>query len=143
MRKLFTGLALYSLSLLSACFYNDKETYTVEPVAGEPAELTVVSNLDTLVNPSVGDSLEVVYAAQVVNGEFYYLDALVDRELIHSSDSSQGSFWIYPSYSEGVDTLYMEFYISSNSNTLADKVGLEAAIDTRKYAIDFNGGTGR
>ena len=143
MRKLFPGLALISLCLLSACFFNDKEVYSVDPVAGERAELTVESNLDTLVNPPVGDSLEVSYSAEVSNGEFYFLDALVDQELIHSSDSIQGSFWVYPSYSAGVDTLFLEFYISSNTNTLADRTGFEAALKVFKYAIDFGGGSGR
>jgi hypothetical protein len=44
--------------------------------------------------------------------------------------------------SSGVDTLYMEFYYSSNTNSLADKVNYEARTEILKFAIDFNpGGT--
>ena len=76
----------------------------------------------------------------VEGGEFYYVYADVVNTLIFESDSSYGSFWIDSvlADSSGVDTLYMEFYYSSNTNSLADKVNYEARTEILKYAIDFN-----
>lgn len=141
MRKIILVLVSFAtLSLLNSCFFTDEEFYRVEPVADDPPEVSVLSNLDTLNNPKVNDSLLVNYEVAVVNGEFYLMEAQVSGEIVHSSDSTYGSFWIYPSQSEetGLDTLYMDFYHSSNSNTLADRTGWEARITNRKYAIDFS-----
>ncbi len=132
------------LSGLPACSYTDSEMYEVEPVPGDPPILSVSTNLDTLHNPPVNDSLEVIYQAVVEGGEFYYVYADVVNTSIFESDSSYGSFWIDSvlADSSGVDTLYMEFYYSSNTNSLADKVNYEARTEILKYAIDFNpGGT--
>lgn len=125
---------------LRACFYSDSSLYEVEPIPGDPAILSVSTNLDTLQNPPVNDSLEVIFQAVVEGGEYYYVYADVVNTTIFESDSSYGTFWINPALadSSGVDTLYMEFYYSSNTNSLADKVNYEAAVETLKYAIDFN-----
>ena len=100
----------------------------------------MLSNLDTLFNPRVIDSLLVSFEVDVVNGEFYLLEALLSDGIVHSSDTAFGSFWIYPSQSDesGLDTLLFDIYHSSNSNTLADLTGWEARITKRKYAIDFS-----
>ena len=128
------------LAGLPACFYTDSEMYNVEPVPGDPPVRSVVTNLDTLHNPPVNDSLEVIYQAVVEGGEFYYVYADVVNTSIFESDSSYGSFWIDSvlADSSGVDTLYMEFYYSSNSNSLGDKLGYEAFVDYLNFAIDFN-----
>jgi len=128
------------LSGLPACFYSDSNTYYVEPVPGDPPLVSVISNLDTLYNPPVNDSLEVSYQVEIEGGEFYYLYADIVNTTVFESDSSSGSFWINSMLadSSGIDTLKLEFYYSSNSNSLADKVGYEALSDTLKYAIDFN-----
>ncbi len=125
---------------LPACFYSDSNTYYVDPVAGDPPLLSVFTNLDTLYNPQVNDSLEVIYQVEIEDGEFYYVYADVGNTAIFESDSSDGSFWISSvlADSSGVDTLYMEFYYSTNSNSLADKLGYEALAEIRKFAIDFN-----
>ena len=123
--------------LLHACFYSDSEWYRVDPVADDPPIVTVVTNLDTLDNPRVNDSLQVIYDLSIENGNFYYLDAVVADQTIFQTDTTYGSFWIYPEQSTGVDTLYMDFYHSSNTNTLADVTGYEARITRLKYAIDF------
>ena len=141
MRKAILILVIYaSLSLLNACFFSDSEIYRVEPVADDPPEVSVLSNLDTLDKPRVNDSLLVDFEIEVVNGEFYLLEALISDGVVHSSDTASGSFWIFPSQSDetGLDTLYMDIYHSSNSNSLADRTGWEASITYRKYAIDFS-----
>jgi hypothetical protein len=133
-------ISLLLLSGLQACFYSDTEIYEVDPIPGDPPSISVSTNLDTLNNPPVNDSLEVIYDVEISGGEFYYVYADVVNTTVYESDSSHGSFWINPALadSSGVDTLDMEFYYSSNSNSFADKVGYEALIDSLKFAIDFN-----
>ena len=128
------------LSVLPACFYADSEMYEVEPIPGDPPLLTVSTNLDSLINPPVNDSLQVNYHVDISGGDFYYVYADVFETTIFESDSIDGSFWINRSMADstGVDTLYMEFYHSSNSNSLADRVGYEALVEYLKFAVDFN-----
>ena len=131
------------LCFQNACIYTDSEIYSIVPVAGDPAILTVTSNLDTLYIPPVGDSLLVNYGISIENGEFYFVEAIVSGVAVHSSDTTHGSFWLYPSMSDGIDTLQLDLYHSSNSNTLADVMGYESDITSRTYAIDFEGGGGK
>lgn len=127
------------LTAFPACFYNDAEVYFVEPLAGERPLITVSTNLDTLGNPQVTDSLYVKYFTEITGGELYYMYGGLAGNLIFESDSLLGSFWITLSMADsaGIDTLYLEFYYSSNSNSLADKLGYEALVEELKYAIDF------
>jgi len=126
--------------LLSACYFTDNEIYKGDPVAGDPAEVTVSTNLDTIANIKIGDSLQVLYVLSIINGEFYLMDATFGDGSVYSSDTTEGSFWIYPSQSSAseLDSLYLDFYHSSNTNTLADIAGYEARITSLKYAIDLN-----
>lgn len=128
------------LSGLEACFYSDLEMYEVEPTPDDPPVFAVSTNLDSLQNPDVNDSLEVIYRVEISGGELYYLYADVGSTQIFESDSTAGSFWILPSFadSSGIDSLYMEFYISSNSNSLADEVGYEALVEYLSIAVNFN-----
>ncbi len=133
-------IAALLLSMLPACFYSDSEMYDVEPIPGDLPIISVTTNLDSLYNPPVNDSLEVIYDFEIEDGELYYVYAGIANTMIFESDSTCGSFWINPSLadSSGVDTLHMEFYYSSNSNSLADIVGYEALIERLKIAVDFN-----
>ncbi len=143
MRRLITILSVaLLLSGLSACFYSDLEMYEVEPIPGDPPVFSASTNLDSLYNPPVNDSLEVIYQVEIEGGEFYYVYADVGNTMIFESDSTYGSFWInsYLADSSGVDTLYMGFYYSSNSNSLASNVGYEPLVEYLNIAIDFNQG---
>ncbi|MCD4710218.1 MAG: hypothetical protein K8R52_05180 [Bacteroidales bacterium] len=141
MRKsIFILCAVVLLSMLPACFYSDSEMYNVEPVPGDPPVILVTTNLDTLYNPPVNDSLEVIYYVEIEGGELYYVYAVIANTPVFESDSTYGSFWINPNLVDepGVDTLHIDFYYSSNSNSLADLVGYEALVDSLKVAVDFN-----
>ena len=133
-------ITLMLLSGMPACFYSDTEMFYVEPVAGDLPDITVSTNLDTLHNPQVNDSLEVEYLVEISNGEFFYVYADLAGSVVYESDTSQAAFWITPymADSAGIDTLYMEFYYSSNTNSLADKLGYEARVKNLKFALDFN-----
>ena len=127
------------LLLLQACFYNESDIYFVDVVPGEPPVFSVSVNLDTIIDAEVTDSLEVFYGAEIENGEFYLTQAYVLNTIIFQSDSLQNSFWLYPddvAY-PGLDTLYLYFYYSTNSNSLADLVKAEANIVQRKYPVIF------
>lgn len=130
------------LCLLGACIFTDDSLYEVDPVAGDPPVVSVITNLDTMELPRVNDSLQVIYDLSIENGQFFFMEAVVTAGTVHFSDSASGSFWIYPfqSLSNDIDTLSLEFYHSSNTNTLADLTGYEARITRLKYAIDFNQG---
>ncbi|MDF1575318.1 MAG: hypothetical protein P1P86_09030 [Bacteroidales bacterium] len=138
----FFLIAAFLCCMFPACFYSDTEMYEVDPLAGDPPNISISTNLDTLDLPQVNDSLALIYHVQISGGELYYVYAEVAGHMVFDSDSTQGIFWIYPQMadSSGVDTLSMEFYYSSNSNSLADKVGYEALLERLKFALDFNQG---
>jgi len=145
MKQLIPIFFVALVLLLPACFYNDSELYEVEPVAGDPPVLSVSTNLDTLTNPMVNDSLEVIYQVDIEGGELYYVYAMVAETQVFESDSIYGSFWINHGVAEepGVDTLYLDFYYSTNSNSLADIVKYEALLKTTKIAVEFNLGASK
>lgn len=136
----FISLVVLLLAGMHSCFYTDTSIYEAEPIAGDPPIVFISTNLDTMFVPPVNDSLEVLYEVEVIGGLFYYMYADLGPEPVFESDSSTGSFWITPILADsiGVDTLIMEFYYSTNSNSLADKVGIEAQVKQLKFAVDFN-----
>jgi hypothetical protein len=127
---------------MAGCIYSDSDMYFVEPVPDDPPQISVHTNLDTLYNPQVNEGLEVEYQVEISGGELYYVYAQLAQSLVFESDSSHGAFWIIPimADSAGIDTLYMSFYYSSNSNSLADKFGYEALVEYLDFALDFNTG---
>ncbi|MGW8314865.1 MAG: hypothetical protein ACWGNV_04635 [Bacteroidales bacterium] len=137
---LLTGILL----MLGSCFYNDSEIYFVDPVPGDPPDFSVTTSLDTLVDPEINDSLEVSYDVTIENGAFYLMEAYLDGSWLFNSDSIRDSFWVqyddvsYP----GVDTLFLFFYYSTNTNSLADLINLEANVVRKTYGIQFNEGAG-
>ena len=114
--------------------------YFVDPVPGDPPLVSLSTNLDTLDTPAVSDSLEVHYLTEVSNGDFYYMYAYIAGSTIYESDSTRGTFWVTPfmADSSGIDTLYMDFYYSTNTNSLADQFGYEAVVESLAYAINFS-----
>jgi hypothetical protein len=145
MKQLIFIFSVGLLLMLPACFYTDSDLYEVDPVAGDPPVFSVTTNLDTLNNPPVNDSLEVIYRVDIEGGELYYVYGEIADTLVFESDSIYGSFWINHGVAEdpGVDTLYLDFYYSSNSNSLADIVNYEAILKTLKLAVEFNLGAAK
>ena len=133
------GITFGMVFLINACMYSDNGVYTVDPVEGDPPVVHAVTSLDTIDQAVVNDSLEVFYEVSIQNGELYILDVLIGNAPIYDSDTTSGSFWIYffDVQQPGIDTLRMNFYYSSNTNSLADVLGVEARDLGLKYAIDF------
>jgi hypothetical protein len=131
-----TGLLLFGPR---ACFYSDTDLYFVEPLEGDPPQVNISTSLDTLNEPAVYDSLQVDYLVEISGGEFYYVIGELASTTVFESDSSRGTFWITSSMADsgGRDTLFMSFYYSSNTNSLADKLGYEARVEILDYALNF------
>ena len=130
------------LLVLGSCFYNESGIYYVEPLPGDPPSFSVTTSLDTLTDPEINDSLEVRYEVTIENGEFYLMEAYLSDAGLYYSDSIQNSFWVYSDDAPfpGPDSLLMVFYYSTNSNSLADLINLEANVVRKTYGIQFNGG---
>lgn len=132
------------LTLICSCTYSDSGIFFVTPVPGDPPEIWVTTNLDSIPNPTVVDSLEVIYDVEIINGDFYQLEAYFLNELVFNSDSTNGSFWIDSTFvqSPEVDTLSLYFFFSTNSNSLANIVGLEYDYVSLDFPINYEqGGT--
>jgi len=137
--RTFIPMVLGIVCLINACTYSDDGVFTVDPVSDDPPVVWATTNLDSMENPVITDSLEVEYDISIQNGELYLLDVTLGHEPFYESDTTKGSFWIYAYDSElpGIDTLRMNIYYSSNTNSLADILRLEARDLGLKYAIDF------
>jgi hypothetical protein len=133
-------LALLVITVIAgACIYSNNEDYVVEPVPGTPPTFAAGTNLDTVTDPVVTDSLQVFYEASVENGRFYFMDAVLNDLHIFYSDTTIDTFWIQSSLvpDPGSDSLHLYFYYSTNSNSLADIVGVEYALHKKDYALTF------
>lgn len=142
MKRIIIIVLVLFVILLDACVYSESGIYYTEPIPGDPPSFSVTTNLDTIPEPSVADSLEVIYDAEIANGEFYQVEAYILDELVFNSDTTDGSFLIYTTDVEvpGVDTLSIYFFYSTNSNSLADIFDLEYNYTQLDYAINFEEG---
>jgi len=137
MKKITIFILAGIVAVIGACVYSESGIHYVDPVPGEPPTFQASTNLDTIPNAIVLDSLEVFYDAEIENGEFYQIEAYSFDEIVYLSDSTHGSFWIsYDSlYRIGMDTLFLFFFYSTNSNSLADIVGAEYNVLELEYPI--------
>jgi hypothetical protein len=134
---------------MGACVYSSSGIYSVEPVPGDPAIITVSTNLDTLIDPTVTDSLAVIYTVTIEKGELYFVESkledqpVYERTTAYDPDTIEGpylladTFWIRGSLpvDPGSNTLYMNFYYSSNTNSLGDIFNIEASVIELEYIL--------
>ena len=133
-------LALMFFILFTAsCVYSENDLYFNYIIPGEPPTLSIITNLDTLNAPSVTDSLKVLYEISVDSGKFLWTRFLLEDSLIFDSDTAKSGFWLKSEMvnESGMYTLTMEAYYSTNSGSLADKMGIEALRETTIYDIWF------
>jgi len=100
-----TVILLLSLALtMGACLYSNNGTYNVEPVPGDPATVSVTTNLDTLSDPTVTDTLDldIRYKLQVENGKPYYVDCRVENSRVYEMGIYYDSDDIYIAYPDTV-----------------------------------------
>jgi hypothetical protein len=146
---------------ISSCTYTNVDSVYIEPSADSQATISVVTSLDadTLVSaPTITDTsgLQVIFEVEVNNGELYQIGAyfmdttLYLNELWQSrqTDTLYASFIIRDSFEipptmqleQEIHTLYLDFYFSSNSNSLGDIYALEAVLYPVEYDIIVKGG---
>ena len=130
------------VAMIGACTYSESGIYHVDPVPGEVPIISVSTNLDTIDNVIVTDSLEVAYNVEIENGDFYLVEAYLANQLAYYSDTTHGAFWIsWELVGEpGIDTLSFYFLYSTNSNSLAEIVGVEYNLIQLDYEINFDPG---
>ena len=145
---------LVLLTLATAgCSYSDPDIYYVEPIPGDSAIVVVNTNLDSVDNAEVIDSLLFIFWAEIEGGELYAAQAKVEEQSLYiyyadyDPDTLTGpyvisdSFWIMQDLNvgPGISTLTFSIYYSSNTNSLADVFGLEANVLDLEYAITLEG----
>lgn len=128
-------------TLLSACIYTNYDTYYVVPEPDDPPVISMTTNLDTLENPLVVDSLEVSYEIVIENGEIYLVEALLSELPVYKDTVAAGAFWLLAEMwgEVGVDTLRIYVYYSTNTNSLGDIVGVEANVLNMEFPVTYDG----
>ena len=138
----------------AGCYYSNDDVYTVNPVPGNPPVITATTNLDTLIDPTLGDSLLVTYRIEIDNGKLYFIESLVDNyqvyglSLNYNSDTVDlpfvviDSFWVPGALplNPGIYPLYLVYYFSTNANNLADILSVESNYNELEYEIIKEGG---
>ncbi len=140
MKKLsaiLTGVII--LLLFSGCIYQTNDYYFYNVVAGDEPILSFSSNLDT-VSEAITDSLFVDYEASVDVGYIYQVIFYFDDSLVYSQDTITNTFWINPSFvdSSGTYDLDLLLYYSTNTGSLADKLGGEYNIYEKSWSFEVN-----
>lgn len=144
----FLGLAL------SACTYTDDSIYYVEPIPGDSATVHVITNLDSIEQSVIADSLLFKYSVEIAGGELYFNEASINNLVLYQyatnydPDTVIGpfvltdSFWIQGDLplGTGMNTLLFSVYYSSNTNSLADRVRREANILNLEFYMMLEGG---
>lgn len=154
MSRPFSLLAFLLLFLvLASCIYSNNEVYVAEPQQSNPAVIDFRSNLDSISPLLIGDSLLFSYETTITGGELYFVDAfledqwLYDRDVEYDPDTLTGpftladSFWIQAAGLPDQEQLELSVFLyhSSNSNTLADLLGLEYNVSEHYYNLTQEG----
>ena len=156
MKTVFQVLFIALLTLaVAGCSYTDSDIYYAEPIPGDSARVEVITNLDTIDNAEIIDSLLFKYSAEIEGGELYATQAKIEGQSLYifytdyNPDTLTApyilsdSFWIMQDMQMGPrkNTLEFSIYYSSNTNSLADVIGTEAHVLELEYAITMGGGT--
>ncbi len=139
---------------VAGCTYTDQEIYYVEPVPSDSAVIAVTTNLDTIEQVVITDSLMFRYRAEIEGGELYFAEASIGSLILYQlatdydPDTVTGpyittdSFWIRSDIAPDTNLYSLQFslYYSSNTNSLADQVGIEADILNLEFDLLLEGG---
>jgi len=140
---------------LTGCIYTNNDVYTADPVAGVPATVNLITNLDPdNPNPYV-DSLQVIYEFTIENGELYFVEALIEQYSFYElrtdydPDTVEGPYiqsdtiWLHVNVppDSGIYSMYLTYFYSPNTNSLGDILGIEADVLDVEYLVDFKGET--
>lgn len=154
MRRAFTSFSITMAMLLASCTYSNSDIYYANPLPGDSATVVISTNLDTLDRVVISDSLLFRYSAGIENGELYFTRASIGSSTLYQYATDYDpdtlmepfvladSFWIYtdPVSDEAQYTLLFTAYYSANTNSLGDKLGLEAGILELDFELFVEGG---
>lgn len=154
MMRASTSIFLMLAMFLAACSYSSSEIYYASPVPGDTATVVLSTNLDNIDTAVISDSLLFKYRAEIENGELYFTSASVGTTTLyqHATDYDpdtlmgpfvlRDSFWIWsnPATDTALYSLLFTVYYSSNTNSLGDKLGIEADILTMEFDLLVEGG---
>ena len=152
--RAFLSSFLILAMILASCSYSNSDIYYVSPVPGDSATVVLTTNLDTIDPVVISDSLLFKYRAEIEDGELYFTSASIGPSTIYQyatdydPDTVIGpyvlidSFWIWsdPATDTGLYTLLFTVYYSSNTNSLADELGIEADILDLEFDLLVEGG---
>lgn len=139
---------------LAGCTYMDQEIYYVVPVPSDSADIAVTTNLDTSEQVVITDSMMFRYRSEIEGGELYFAEATIGKLILYQlatnydPDTVTGpyiltdSFWIRSDIAPATNIYSMQFslYYSSNTNSLADFVGIEADMLNLEFDLLLEGG---
>ena len=154
MMRATTSIFLMLAMFLAACSYSSSEIYYASPVPGDTATVVLSTNLDNIDTVVISDSLLFKYRAEIENGELYFTSASVGPTTLyqHATDYDpdtlmgpfvlRDSFWIWsnPATDTALYSLLFTVYYSSNTNSLGDKLGIEADILKLEFDLLVEGG---
>ena len=153
MKGAFASIIISVALLLAGCTYSNSDIYYVTPQADDSASVAVTTNLDSLDPIIVSDSLLFKYSVQIEGGELYLQEASVSNLTLYQHytdydpDTIVGpyvftdSFWIYSAMAPDTALYPMLFsvYYSSNTNSLADMLSVEADILDLEFKLLLEG----
>lgn len=153
--KTATAILLTALLIMAieGCSYSDPEIYYFDPIQGDSATVVLITNLDTLDEVVLTDSLMICYTAQIEGGKLYFIEASLESLLLYEYTSSydpdtltgpyvlKDSFWIPDNLPipPGMISLLFSLYYSSNTNSLADLFEIEAHSSEFEFSINLGG----
>lgn len=140
--------------LLAGCTYSNSEIYYATPIPGDSATVVVNTNFDTQDTVVISDSLLFKYSTEIEGGELYFISASISSltlyqfALDYNPDTINGpyvvtdSFWIWSDIAAdtAIYPLLFSTYYSSNTNSLGDKIGVEAKTLNLNFDLLLEGG---
>jgi hypothetical protein len=151
--SLVTLVAMVTL-LTPGCSYSDPNIYYATPVPDDSARVVVFTNLDDIDTAVIVDSLMFKYEVEIEGGELYFLEASISNFLLYqyrpnyNPDTISGPYFLVDSFwvpeevaaDSGLSSLIFSLYYSSNTNSLGDKVHVEADILNLDFDLMVEGG---
>ncbi len=138
MRK--PGIVFIFLIILTAsCFYTETDRYPTDIISEYNPKITFSSNIDTIKDITVTDSLLFSYKVAIDTGSLYFSDVYLGNLHLVRSDTTSDSLWIYPGYvnNNGDYELTLVSYFKSYSESLADIMNAEFLAADTSWSINI------
>lgn len=148
------ALILLVTLLTPGCIYSDSKIYYATPVPDDSARVVVITNLDDIDTVLIIDSLMFKYEVEIEGGELYFLESSIRNILLYqylpdyNPDTVTGPYILADSFlipgevvaDTGISSMLFSLYYSSNTNSLADMVHIEADLLNLDFDLMMEGG---